>query len=87
VFTASTLCVIRTAPTVRSPRTTGTAVKSRSSSRTSLRRSPCTGWPVRSTSEISGRDPYEVPSIVAVPIIDGGPDYLRWILDETEQLA
>jgi periplasmic divalent cation tolerance protein len=31
--------------------------------------------------------PYEVPSIVAVPIIDGGPDYLRWILEETEQPA
>jgi periplasmic divalent cation tolerance protein len=27
--------------------------------------------------------PYEVPSIVAVPIVDGGPDYIRWILDET----
>ena len=27
--------------------------------------------------------PYEVPSVVAVPIIDGGPDYLRWILDQT----
>jgi periplasmic divalent cation tolerance protein len=27
--------------------------------------------------------PFEVPSVVAVPIIDGGPDYLRWILDET----
>jgi periplasmic divalent cation tolerance protein len=31
--------------------------------------------------------PYEVPSVVAVPIIDGGPDYLRWILEETEQSA
>ena len=30
---------------------------------------------------------YEVPSVVAVPIIDGGPDYLRWILDQTEQPA
>ncbi len=28
--------------------------------------------------------PYEVPSVVAVPIIDGGPDYIRWILDETK---
>lgn len=28
--------------------------------------------------------PYEVPSVVAVPIIDGGPNYIRWILDETE---
>ena len=29
------------------------------------------------------RAPYEVPSVVAVPIIDGGPDYPRWILNET----
>jgi periplasmic divalent cation tolerance protein len=28
--------------------------------------------------------PYEVPSVVAVPIIDGGHDYLRWIVEETE---
>ena len=28
--------------------------------------------------------PYEVPSIVALPIVDGGPDYIRWILQETE---
>jgi len=28
--------------------------------------------------------PYEVPSVVAVPIIDGGPDYIGWILEETE---
>ena len=31
--------------------------------------------------------PYEVPSVVAVPIIDGGPDYLRWILEQTEPLT
>src|SRR5918994_2033732 len=28
--------------------------------------------------------PYEVPSVVAVPIIDGGPDYIAWILEQTE---
>jgi hypothetical protein len=28
--------------------------------------------------------PYEVPSVVAVPIIDGGPDYIGWILELTE---
>jgi uncharacterized protein involved in tolerance to divalent cations len=27
---------------------------------------------------------YEVPSVVAVPIIDGGPDYIDWILEQTE---
>jgi uncharacterized protein involved in tolerance to divalent cations len=25
-----------------------------------------------------------VPSVVALPIVDGGPDYIRWILEETE---
>jgi periplasmic divalent cation tolerance protein len=29
--------------------------------------------------------PYEVPSVVAVPIIDGGPDYLGWILEQTDE--
>ena len=31
--------------------------------------------------------PYEVPSVVAVPIIDGSPDYLGWIMEQTEQPA
>jgi hypothetical protein len=31
--------------------------------------------------------PYEVPSVVAIPIIDGGPDYIAWILEQTEQPA
>ncbi len=26
--------------------------------------------------------PYEVPEIVALPIIDGSDDYLKWIADE-----
>jgi hypothetical protein len=29
------------------------------------------------------RPPPKVPSIVALPILDGNPDYIRWILDET----
>src|SRR5919204_4815744 len=33
---------------------------------------------------IKQEHPYEVPSVVAVPIIDGGADYLRWILEEPE---
>jgi periplasmic divalent cation tolerance protein len=28
--------------------------------------------------------PYEVPSVVAIPIIDGGPDYIGWILEQTD---
>jgi periplasmic divalent cation tolerance protein len=27
--------------------------------------------------------PYEVPSVVALPIVDGNPDYIGWILEET----
>jgi periplasmic divalent cation tolerance protein len=28
--------------------------------------------------------PYDVPSVVAIPIIDGGPDYIGWIMEQTE---
>lgn len=28
--------------------------------------------------------PYEVPSVVAVPIVDGNPAYVEWILAETK---
>jgi periplasmic divalent cation tolerance protein len=31
--------------------------------------------------------PYEVPSVVALPIIDGGPDDRGWILEQTQQPA
>jgi periplasmic divalent cation tolerance protein len=31
--------------------------------------------------------PYEVPSVVAVPIIDGSPDYIGWILEQTDEPA
>ena len=31
--------------------------------------------------------PYEVPSVVAVPITDGGPDYIGWILEQTDEPA
>lgn len=29
--------------------------------------------------------PYEVPCVVATPIVAGNPQYLRWIEDETRQ--
>jgi periplasmic divalent cation tolerance protein len=28
--------------------------------------------------------PYEVPEIVAIPVIAGLPAYLRWVVDETQ---
>jgi hypothetical protein len=57
--TASTLCVTRTAPAGRLARTTGTAVKRRSSPSESLCRVPCEGRPV-SARAISGLVAYEV---------------------------
>lgn len=32
---------------------------------------------------VKSEHPYEVPGISARPIIDGNPDYLQWMLDET----
>ena len=26
--------------------------------------------------------PYEVPEVIAIPIIDGGPDYLKWLEEQ-----
>lgn len=33
---------------------------------------------------IRERHPYEIPEIIAVPIVDGLPDYLAWLTAETE---
>ncbi len=33
--------------------------------------------------DIRARHPYEVPEIIAVPIDQGLPDYLRWVADST----
>ncbi|MGK5169067.1 divalent-cation tolerance protein CutA [Geodermatophilus sp. CPCC 205761] len=27
--------------------------------------------------------PYDVPCVIALPVLDGNPDYLRWIVGET----
>jgi periplasmic divalent cation tolerance protein len=37
----------------------------------------------RIIAETSARHPYEVPSVVALPILDGSPAYLDWIRDCT----
>ncbi len=29
--------------------------------------------------------PYDVPCVIALPVLDGNPDYLRWILEETRE--
>ena len=34
-------------------------------------------------SAVKGIHSYEVPEIIALPIIDGNPDYLAWLKEET----
>jgi len=36
------------------------------------------------TSRLKDLHTYEVPCIVSVPIIDGNPDYLKWIKESTQ---
>jgi periplasmic divalent cation tolerance protein len=34
-------------------------------------------------AKINREHPYQVPGVIALPILDGNPDYLRWIRDVT----
>jgi len=34
-------------------------------------------------SAVKGIHSYEVPEIIALPIVDGNPDYLAWLKEET----
>jgi len=36
-------------------------------------------------STVKGIHSYEVPEIIALPVVDGNPDYLKWINEETEE--
>jgi periplasmic divalent cation tolerance protein len=38
----------------------------------------------RIIERVKQEHPYEVPSVVMLPILDGNQDYIRWILDETK---
>jgi periplasmic divalent cation tolerance protein len=29
--------------------------------------------------------PYDVPCVIALPLVDGNADYLRWVTDETRE--
>ncbi|GAB3191653.1 divalent-cation tolerance protein CutA [Geodermatophilus arenarius] len=29
--------------------------------------------------------PYDVPCVIALPLVGGGPDYLRWVVAETRE--
>jgi periplasmic divalent cation tolerance protein len=35
------------------------------------------------TAHIEANHPYDVPEVVATPIVGGSPAYLRWVTDET----
>lgn len=37
----------------------------------------------RIVAETKQQHPYEVPCVIAGPIVDGNPDYLEWIQDVT----
>jgi len=37
-------------------------------------------------SAIRARHPYELPEIVAIPVVNGLPDYLAWVQSETMTL-
>jgi periplasmic divalent cation tolerance protein len=37
------------------------------------------------TARARERHPYLVPSVVAIPLVGGNPDYLTWIIDETQE--
>lgn len=41
----------------------------------------------RIVSEANDRHPYEVPCVIATPIVGGNPAYVRWILDQTDSAA
>ncbi|MFF0719185.1 divalent-cation tolerance protein CutA [Micromonospora sp. NPDC003816] len=38
----------------------------------------------RITARVNAEHPYEVPCVIALPVSQGNPAYLRWVLDETE---
>ncbi|MBP2145370.1 periplasmic divalent cation tolerance protein [Methanofollis sp. W23] len=37
------------------------------------------------TAALKGAHPYDVPEIIALPIIDGDADYLAWVAGETRR--
>lgn len=41
----------------------------------------------RIVNEANDRHPYEVPCVIAIPIVGGNAAYVRWILDQTDSFA
>ena len=38
------------------------------------------------TEEVKSVHSYDCPCVVAVPVIDGNPDFLQWIQEETKEI-
>ena len=39
---------------------------------------------VPAITEVANRDhPYDVPCVIALPVVDGNPSYISWVLEET----
>ena len=36
-------------------------------------------------SRTNSEHPYDVPCVIALPLVDGSPDYLRWVVAETRE--
>jgi periplasmic divalent cation tolerance protein len=36
-------------------------------------------------ARVDGEHPYDVPCVLALPVVDGNPEYLRWVIAETRQ--
>ena len=40
---------------------------------------------VAAVTAVTNRDhPYDLPCVIALPVVDGNPDYVTWVLRETE---
>jgi len=35
--------------------------------------------------EVKLNHPYQVPEVIALPIVGGSPEYMRWLIQETSQ--
>ncbi len=43
-----------------------------------------TGLVPRIVARADAEHPYEVPCVIALPVVAGNPAYVRWVLDSTE---
>ncbi len=38
-------------------------------------------------AHVKANHPYDVPEVLALPVLGGSPAYLQWLLESTEQKA